>query len=116
MAIRVEIYGVEEVQRRIGQIADGVRPALQEAIGEAATLTEELAKGYAPVRTGRLRASIKAEVVTRDTVVQGVVGSDVPYAGVQEERVGFLARALREAESRIVDFVNSAIARLIGKE
>ena len=60
--------------------AEEIRRALEEA-GRACA---EAAKARAPVRTGRLRDSIRWTVVSDGGDLLAVVGTDVPYAAAQE--------------------------------
>ena len=60
--------------------AEEIRRALEEA-GRACA---EAAKARAPVRTGRLRDSIRWTVVSDGGDLLAAVGTDVPYAAAQE--------------------------------
>jgi phage gpG-like protein len=89
--IDAEILGLKEVAEKLDQLASEaghgsftLTGALQESTGKAALLVTRSARKNAPVDTGRLRASITPEVVTRDNVVRGIVGSNVSYAPHQE--------------------------------
>jgi len=57
----------------------------------------ETAKAEAPVKTGRLRESIHAEVTRQGDVIRGVLTSDAPYAAHVEYGLGggFMYRAVR---------------------
>ena len=74
-----------------------------------------------PVDTGRLRASITPDVVQRDTVVQGLVGSNVLYAPYQEfgtrymKGKRYLQRALNENAARIARLLKQTVAGVIKK-
>ncbi|MBQ3638608.1 MAG: HK97 gp10 family phage protein [Clostridia bacterium] len=54
------------------------------ALEEAGRACAEAAKARAPVRTGRLRDSIRWTVVSDGGDLLAAVGTDVPYAAVQE--------------------------------
>jgi phage gpG-like protein len=89
--IDAEILGLKEVAEKLDQLASEaghgsftLTGALQESTGKAALLVTRSARKNAPVDTGRLRASITPEVVTRDNVVRGIVGSNVKYAPYME--------------------------------
>jgi len=85
MDVSIEIHGLEEVQRKMEQvIADLAGPPMVQAMRNATLLVERDAKRYAPVDTGRLRASITPEVRTQGRTVMGVVGSNVKYAPFME--------------------------------
>jgi HK97 gp10 family phage protein len=115
MELKAEIKGLEKLQRKMMQVVRDLRgsPMLQ-AMGEATLLIQSHGRMNAPVDTGRLRASITPQVLQRDAVLTGVVGSQVFYAPYQEfgtyqddsTRRGvkpkwYLRRALEEAKDRI---------------
>jgi phage gpG-like protein len=80
--LRLELKGLREEQARMTQIVADLHgePFLQ-GMRNATLLVTRDAKRYAPVDTGRLRASITPEVrVSGPTTVQGIVGSNVSYA------------------------------------
>ena len=81
----MEIKGLKEAQRKMDQTAKDLRgTAMVEAMRDATMLVTRSARINAPVDTGRLRASIVPEVVQRDNVVKGIVGSNVKYAPYME--------------------------------
>lgn len=116
MSVSIEIHGVEEVQKKLDQVARDVKPALVEAMGKAGTTVQKAARAYSPVDTGWLRASIVPKTVVRDYVVESIVGSDVRYAAVQEKRVGFLRRALADNVQKIIAIIDRAIVRIVEKK
>lgn len=59
-------------------------PPMVEAMRDATLVVVRAARQGASVDTGRLRASIVPEVVQRNTVVTGIVGSNVVYAPYME--------------------------------
>lgn len=70
-------------QNRMGHFISDIQRSgtkLMEQLGEK---MESKAKRYAPVRTGRLRASVKYVMLTNGREIQ--LYSDVPYAGVMEK-------------------------------
>jgi len=83
--VKAEIKGLKEAQRKMEQTAKDLRgTAMVEAMRDATLLVEAQARKLAPVDTGRLRASIVPQVVQRDNVVKGIVGSNVKYAPYME--------------------------------
>jgi len=80
--LRLELKGLREEQARMTQIvADLHGEPMLEGMRNATLLVTRDAKRFAPVDTGRLRASIIPEVrVSGPTQIQGVVGSNVEYA------------------------------------
>lgn len=116
-AVRLEIKGLKETQRKMEQVVRDLKgePMLQ-GLRKATLLVERHAKINAPVDTGRLRASITPEIATRDTVVQGIVGSNVVYAPFQEKKKKYLYRALIENKQRIYQILADVVAKIVTKE
>lgn len=84
---QIEVRGLEEAQAKAEQVALDLRgPPFVQAMRDATLIVSATAKrtGYAPVDTGRLRASITPEVRQHGPTVQGVVGSNVVYAPYME--------------------------------
>ena len=116
MAAKIVIRGVKETQQKLNQVMKDLRgQPLQKAMRDATLVVTRQAKIYSPVDTGRLRASITPEVVRRDTVVQGIVGSNVFYAPFQEEKKKYLYRALTENAQRIYQILQDAVAKIVRK-
>ena len=80
--LRLELKGLREEQARMTQIVADLHGApMLEGMRNATLLVTRDAKRFAPVDTGRLRASITPEVrVNGPASIQGVVGSNVTYA------------------------------------
>ena len=117
--VRVEVRGLRETQKKLEQVLNDLRgsPMLQ-AMRDATLIVERSAKLYAPVDTGRLRASITPEVRTGfggGDVIQGVVGSNVEYAPYQElgtrrmKGKRYLQRAVEDNAARIFELLNRAV-------
>lgn len=85
MPVQAEIRGIEEVTKKMEQVVTDLhgRPFLQ-GMRDATLIVMRDARIFAPVDTGRLRASIAPEVRTEGKTVLGVVGSNVKYAPYQE--------------------------------
>ena len=114
----IVVHGIEETQAQIQKSAKALRgPALEKAAKMATMLVTRTAKspGYVPVDTGRLRASITPQVVARDKVVRGIVGSNVEYAPYQEARKGYLRRALVDNAQRIYQIFKDIIEKTMRK-
>lgn len=81
----VKLKGVKRVTAKADQMARDLsgRP-VEDAMRKATMVVTRSARKRAPVDTGVLRASIMPEVVMRDRVITGVVGSNVKYAPYQE--------------------------------
>lgn len=79
-APRIQVTGAKELRRALKGMTDDLKD-LREIHLAAARIVEEVARENAPVRSGRLRRTIKAGATrTRGTVSAGRNGS-VPYAG-----------------------------------
>ena len=116
MAAKIVIRGLEETQAKMSQVMKDLKgQPLQKAMRDATLVVTRQAKIYSPVDTGRLRASITPEVVRRDTVVQGIVGSNVFYAPFQEGRKKYLYRALIENAEKIYRILKDAVGRIVEK-
>ena len=85
MPINAEVRGIKEVSAKMEQVVSDLhgRPFLQ-GMRDATLIVMRDARIFAPVDTGRLRASIAPEVRTEGKTVLGVVGSNVKYAPYQE--------------------------------
>lgn len=83
--LSIEIKGLEETQREMARMVEQLhgKPML-EGMRDATLLVQRDSRKYAPVDTGRLRASIVPEVRAHGDEVVGVVGSNVVYAPYQE--------------------------------
>ena len=85
----IEIEGLREVQEKMEQVISDLHgPPVLNAMRDATLKVERDAKRFAPVDTGRLRASIVPSVALKDNVLEGVVGSNVKYAPYMEFGTG----------------------------
>lgn len=75
-----EIEGLREVQKALRDLSDDLKDAMKPTHKKAAEIVVDGAKRIAPVRTGRLAASIRAAAVRTGGRVR-VGSSAVPYAG-----------------------------------
>jgi len=84
--VQVETKGLDETQANLQRAAAQLRgPGLEPAMKAATLAITRDAKIYAPFDRGHLRASIKPEIRQRDTVLEGVVGSNLEvYPAAQE--------------------------------
>lgn len=79
------VKGVEELTAKLKQVqADLKGQPVTQAMQEATLAVTGSARRYAPVDTGRLRASIMPSVTMTGETVKGVVGSNVKYAAYME--------------------------------
>lgn len=120
--VKVEVKGLEEVQKKMVQVAKDMRgtPALN-AMRQATLLVHRSAKQNAPVDTGRLRASITPSVSQSGNTVMGVVGSNVEYAPFQEFGTRhmkgrfYLKRALEQNARRIYSLLSRFVEQVVKK-
>lgn len=75
-----QIEGLREVQKALADLSDDLKNEMKPTHLEAAKIVAEAARPLAPVRTGRLAASIRASAVRTGGRVR-LGGSAVPYAG-----------------------------------
>jgi HK97 gp10 family phage protein len=83
--ITINPKGLEEFQAKLEQIQrDMSGSPMMAAMGQATLVVTRAARKEAPVDRGILRASVVPQVVRRDTVIYGIVGSNREYAPYQE--------------------------------
>jgi HK97 gp10 family phage protein len=82
---RLEVRGLKKTQKRMEETArDLTGKPMMNAMRQATLIVQRDAKKFAPVDTGRLRASITPDVRVMTNTVEGVVGSNVKYAPYME--------------------------------
>jgi phage gpG-like protein len=109
----------KDIMRKLKEMTGG--PAIQAMRMCVLAVTRD-AKIFAPVDTGRLRASITPSVTSSADAVQGVVGSNVEYAPYQErgtwpvkpDKTGprYLQRAFEKNVERIFNWIAKAIQKI----
>jgi hypothetical protein len=83
--VKVEVKGLKETQQKMTQVVrDLTGNPMQAGMAKATLIVQRSAAKDAPVDRGVLRASIHPEVAVRANVIQGIVGSNVKYAPMQE--------------------------------
>jgi hypothetical protein len=83
--INVEAKGIKETKEKFISIQKNLTGGpMTIAMGKATLLVTGLAKKNAPVDRGALRASITPDVQVSQTMVRGIVGSNLAYAPYQE--------------------------------
>lgn len=89
MPISLEQRGLMEARAEVDRVVRDLHgEPFRQAMRQATLIVEAGAKRYAPVDTGRLRASITSEVRLENNAVLGVVGSNVVYAPYMELGTG----------------------------
>lgn len=78
--VGIEVDGLIELQRALRQVEASLPRELRSANKAAAEIVAEEARRLVPVRTGRLRDSIKARADQRSASVKAGTAARVPYA------------------------------------
>ena len=92
-----------------------ITPAVEKSVEAAGNYIRDLAKGYAPVRTGALRDSITSDIEYTQSTIRAIVGPHVFYAEFVEygtKRMSaqpFMRPALDEGRSVVLDLFRSNI-------
>ncbi len=112
----VKVTGLAAVSAKLQQMIADLNKS-RDAMREATMLVTRDAKILSPVDTGRLRASIlpRVRVVKIPRRVEGIVGSPVEYAPVQEKLKHFLRGALEKNAKRIKELFGRFVARIVSK-
>ncbi len=120
--VTAEVKGLRETQAKLEQVTEDLDgPPMVRAMRTATLMVQRDAKIYAPVDTGRLRASITPRVVTMAEVVEGIVGSNVSYALFQElgtkymKGKRYLQRAFDRNKERIYRLFEQTVGRIVKK-
>ena len=99
MADGIKVVGLNEAIRSLRAIGVPSKE-IGEASQEAGELVADSARSLVPVRSGRLRATIKAKKIARKVVVSAGNNTTVPYAnpihfGWNYDRVNLQAKNIR---------------------
>lgn len=78
---RLEIDGLREVLRDIRRLGDDARDDMKDTHRKAGEIVASVARGIAPVRTGRLASTIISAPTQRQGRVRVGRGQSIPYAG-----------------------------------
>lgn len=85
MAAQVEIEGLEELRRRLGELGKEIRQAAEHAVAEAADAVRDDAREQVRVDTGALRNGVKVFLHRADLSAEvGWRDPDLHYATFQE--------------------------------
>ncbi|GAB2959000.1 hypothetical protein GCM10027048_27740 [Hymenobacter coalescens] len=80
--VSVAVQGVPGLLNKVRLLIPKTREAVRTAVAQTALQVESDAKGFAPVDTGRLRSSIKADISASG--LSATVSTNVSYAVFQE--------------------------------
>lgn len=78
----VQVEGLRELQSAVSKADKGLGKKVREINKGAAEIVRDDAEPYVPVRSGRMRATLKVQAGQRDAKVKVGSPSRVPYAGV----------------------------------
>lgn len=78
---RLEIDGLREALRDIRRLGDDARDDMKDTHRKAGEIVATVARGIAPVRTGRLASTIVSAPTQRQGRVRVGRGQSIPYAG-----------------------------------
>ena len=117
MTFTAHPQGLAELQRELRQVKDKeLDKELKEIHKALADEVLRLAEPNVPVRTGRLRGSLRAAGTKRDAI--GRAGSrSVPYAAAVHWKIGppFLTDAARMVERDVVDRYDRQVAEMLDR-
>ena len=120
MTEQVRVRGLDDVQRTLGDLADDLAD-LSSTSAVAGDVLAGAAQGYAPRRTGRLRASIERKATRDGVTVTAGVGITSPYPSIQEygsKRRGitgshYMRKAAEQQERAVINEYESTIDRAV---
>jgi HK97 gp10 family phage protein len=118
----VRVRGADQVQRSLRRLADDLEH-LEPAARTGAELVARAAAGFARVRTGRMRGSIKADTTKFGATVTAGVGIASVYPAVQEfgsakRRITpnrYMQQAAESQEDRVVKIVANEVSDAVDK-
>jgi hypothetical protein len=101
------------------ELADGLRAAGDGLRTDMTTTNAQVAHAVAaavqpPILTGALARSVQP-VWDETTATVSAGGGPVRYAGVQERRYRYLARALDQTSGQVVDIIAAGVAEQLAK-
>lgn len=87
--IKIEIKGIKELQNTFKLIDKDIQDIVSDAIRDGGQIVKTNAKAKVHVITGRLKNSIdELHVIKSGNKTEVQIGSGVPYAEVEEFRIG----------------------------
>jgi len=119
MSVEMEIHaeGLPELREKLNQLDEGMKRNVQDAMKFEAEIMRDTARARCPVRTGRLRDSIFANV--ENWTVK--LGAMAPYAVYQEfgtryiQPRRFLSNAVELCMQGLINRISQAIRQAIGE-
>lgn len=116
--IQIKIEGVKELQNTFKLISKDIEGIVSDATREGGNVVKTSAKEHVHVVTGNLRDSInELHVIKSENKTEVQIGSTLPYAEVEEFRVGgaypgshsYLRWALDMKENEIVSAIENRL-------
>jgi phage gpG-like protein len=120
----VKIDGVEELKKTFKLIEKDIMDVVTQSTRDGGEVVKIAAKGHVHVITGRLKNSIdELRVIKNPSRVEVQVGSNVPYAMIEEFRVGgkypgphsYMRWALDTHEKEIVSTIENKITSRLAR-
>ena len=114
---RLEVAGVEELKAKLEKVDSSLKRKINDKLAEIGNLIRERARQLAPVKTGRLRASIYSQI--SDWTL--TVGAKAPYACYLEFGTRwirprhFLLRAIEENQAKIDNAIRMAVSSAVSE-
>lgn len=120
----VKIEGIKEIQNTFKLLEKDIMDVVTESVKDGGNVVKTAAKGHVHVITGRLKNSIdELHVIKNPSRVEVQVGSNVPYAMIEEFRVGgkypgphsYMRWALDTREKEIVSTIENKITTRLAR-
>ena len=114
---RLEVAGVEELKAKLEKVDSSLKRKINDKLAEIGNLIRERARQLAPVKTGRLRASIYSQI--SDWTL--TIGVKAPYARYLEFGTRwirprhFLLRAIEENQAKIDNAIRMAVSSAVSE-
>ncbi len=108
----IRILGVERVVSRLDRIKNRINAFVDSSVSEAGELCWRRARELAPVRTGRLRDSIR---ISRARRGEAIVEATAPYAGYVEYGTRYMKPRpyMRPAAAEAVEKLREKLREII---
>lgn len=116
--VSVTIQGLEELRAAVARAESGLDDDIREALLAAAGVVADRARATAPVRTGRMRNSVRAESQgsTADVVVEATNPRDgFPYPIKIERQQPFLLPAFTAAQGEAAEKLQQVLDEIAAK-
>lgn len=103
MAEKVTIKGLADLERKLAEAGSATRAAAEKAVSEEANATRDDARRLAPVKTGELRRSIRAEAegLTGDVKARARHATFVEHGTYRDKAQPFMRPAADRARLRL---------------